>query len=143
MTGMPFCQASYEGIEGDDREEMYESHVALSRAVREGKQTEMRSVCLLGSQSFRYVCRGQFTYVVSCIGMFAEPFVDLLQSLFAEWRRSIETSQWMISIEAGCWLKNPQSPAAGCAAVSDPSHLWGTGAFVRRIMSVCIASTQS
>ena len=51
----------------------------------------------LGS-SFRYVCRGQFTYV----GHVCRPFVDLLQSLFAEWRRSIA---WMRDWGCGCSTK--------------------------------------
>ena len=33
LTGMPFCQALYKGIEGKDWEEMYDSYKVMSKAV--------------------------------------------------------------------------------------------------------------
>ena len=40
LTSMPFCQALYKVIEGEDWEEMYESYKVMSRAVGVKKPQE-------------------------------------------------------------------------------------------------------
>ena len=81
------------------------------RGSATGRETRVRVPGTVHIRCFlyRHVCR---------------PFVDLLQSLFADWRRSIETSHWMIFLG---WAQKPASLLRCAACRRSWMRDWGCG----------------